>query len=193
MKTMSADWASYLKKNPDVEYVIADPPWNFDDKSPKAISQLKYVLWNNNASCILKLFRLCSARYLFVWVPNSLLDVLLSASLISRKFTYKTLITWAKTTKSGKIHYGLGHWFRNSTEQLVIFVQNGAKPLKSSQRNLQFHKTRPRTGKPRALELHIIDLLERSGCTHGAYLFSGIDEVACFVDYNIDLVDVEFK
>lgn len=192
MRKFKTDWKEYLKIHSDMDYLIADPPWNFDDKPPRAINQLKYSLWKNNITGIKSLFALSEAQYLFVWIPNSLLDVLLALSMVSKKYKFKTLVTWVKMTNGGKYHYGLGHWMRNSTEQLVVFAKKKAKPIKLSMRNVHHDQTRPKTGKPRSLELGIIEQLAERGYTSGAYIFSGTDKIGGFKKYNIDLVDVEF-
>lgn len=197
MNRLKMDWKEYLKDHKQVDYLIVDPPWNFDDKPPRAVNQLKYDLWKNNVVGIKNLFRLSEAQYLFVWIPNSLLDVLLALSITSKKYKFKTLITWVKMTKGGKYHYGLGHWLRNATEQLVVFAKEvgskKAKPIKFNTRNVHHGQTRPKTGKPRKLELEIIEQLSAKGYTAGAYIFSGVDETGCFKRYDIDLIDVGFE
>ena len=196
MRKLKIDWLKYLNEHKVMDYMIIDPPWNFDDKSPKAINPLKYDLWRDNEYGIKKIFKLAKASYLFIWVPNSLLDVLLSLSVELRKYKYKTLITWVKLTSGGKYHYGLGHWLRNSTEQLVVFSKEigsyKSRAIRLTMRNVYHGVIRPKTGKPRDLELSIIEQLSDRGYNTGAYVFSGTEKMDCFSKYEIDLIDMEF-
>lgn len=186
------DWKEYMKQGKALDYMIFDPPWNFNDKPPKATSQLTYDLWLNNQKCADHIFKKANASCLFIWVPSSLLDVLLCASMESPGYRYKTLMTWVKTTKHGKIHYGLGNWFRNSTEQLAVFGRVGARPIKLTMRNAHHAPPRSRTGKPRDFERELVYQLGAKGYRDGAYVFSGIDELDMFDVFNIDMVDMEF-
>ncbi len=191
MQKIAQDWAAYLTVDVACQYAIIDPPWNFDDKPPKAKAQLAYTLWDNNAQCLEKLgegLLAHGAQHLFLWCPTALLHQVLPVWA----GMYKTLITWVKQTKWGKLFYGLGNTFRNSTEQLIVCTAPGAKPLRSHLRNVHHETARKRTGKPRGLEVAILQELADRGFVRGAYLFSGMAEVECFQKFDIDLVDTGF-
>jgi len=191
MRLVRKDWQKYLRKTGGAaDYAIIDPPWNYNDHPPKLDGQLDYTLWGENADCLASLIERIDVKYMFLWAPSSMLDVPFQVCREQTAYIYKTLVTWVKLTKGGKLHYGLGHHFRNTSEHLVVMAQKGVKPMRSSLRNVHMGEARGRTGKPRALEISILASLADKGMSRGFYLFAGATELDCFKPYDIDLVDV---
>ena len=85
------------------------------------------------------------------------------------KFEYKTLCTWVKLTKNGKLFYGTGHHFRGATEHLIVLRRPKLKALRTNLRNIHIEKAGLRTVKPISFEKEIIDNIGGKW----AYIFSG--------------------
>ena len=190
MNIVKKDWKEYLKDNNFFDYLIADPPWRFDDKPPKVDGQLSYSLWDDNKKCLNEMFDNAKSKHYLIWIPTSLLPDLISVVAKRDDLDFKTLLTWVKTTSKGKIHYGLGHTLRNSTEQLAFVSSKGNKPMRLNIRNVYHGKTKPRTGKPRELEKILVSNIDLEKNKKGVYLFSGSEDLDIFMDFNIDLVDI---
>jgi N6-adenosine-specific RNA methylase IME4 len=201
-RAYSYDYLEYLRviaRSRRPQYAIIDPPWNYNDKPPKAVKQLSYNLWRNNKTNILNLFYelklVPSIKIVYLWCTNAILAEMLagfykySCSYQECPFEYKTLITWNKLTTNSKPFYGLGSWYRNSTEQVALFARHGTKPLHLSSRNAFSSIAGKRTIKPKDWELQTITDLHTHGYTNGCYLFSGTD-IDMFEKFNIDCVDI---
>lgn len=188
MQLINKDYRKFLNELPKGDYAIADPPWDFNDsKNPAVLKhQVLYERWKNEDVDLI--FEKFDVSYIFLWVPNSLLKEVLVRD--SKEYVYKTVITWKKLTKTGKTFYGLGNHFRNSTEQLLVFVRKGAKTLRNSRRNIVEEIAGKRTIKPKIFEKELVSFLNDKGFK-GYYLFSG-DETDCFKEFNIDLIDIIF-
>lgn len=66
----------------------------------------------------------------FLWATLPLLKDALRV-LDAWGFEYKTMAVWDKA------RYGMGFWFRGQTEVLLVGAQPGARPIRSSMRNVQ--------------------------------------------------------
>ncbi len=86
--------------------------------------------------------------------------------------------------------YGLGHYFRNCTEHMMIFANRKVKALKAPIRNVIHSPSGKRTIKPKNFEVDILNLFNERNMQNFAYIFSGLENKP-FKDYNIDLVDIE--
>ena len=181
LKYYNEDFKEFLKRGISYDYVFIDPPWNYNDKSPKAVSQLSYSLWNNNTSDLLYILQNIKCDYIFLWTTNSMLQEVFLAINQQSIFVQKTMITWVKLTNRGNLFYGLGHNFRNSTEQLLVLVKKGAKPLKTNIRTHVQEEAGLRTLKPKKFEKALIDTLNTKKLS-GCYIFSGL---------NCDSLDVD--
>lgn len=184
MQKHKIDYKEYVGYMDHKYYSIIDPPWDFNDKPPKVDGQVSYSRWNDNHECMKWVFENIKSDILFIWIPVSLEDVPHKA--VCNKFKYRTRLTWRKLTKHGKEHYGLGHWFRNSTESLMVFAKD-VKAIKSPLRNIfSASASDERTEKPKEAEVEIIRSLGIAAT--GAYLFSG-PNVESFNEFKLDCVD----
>lgn len=161
--------SNYLDLNIDTDVLIVDPPWDYEDKLDGINTlQTSYNRWNNKEG--LEWLFSQKVDYLFIWTTNSMLYDVLRAE--HKNFIYKQCITWIKQTSKGNLMYGLGNNFRNSTEQILLFVKKGCKPLRLNIRNLIFAKTGKRTIKPKVWESELIRMLNERNKTV-SYVFSG--------------------
>lgn len=186
MIKIGTDYSSFEVSTPGL---IIDPPWEYDSKHPFIqYEQVTYSRWKEPEG-LDWIFSQRNVQYLFLWTTNSkLIDVLRADH---KQFVYKQCITWVKTTSKGNPTFGLGNNFRNCTEQLLLFVRKGCKPLRIAERNLIIAESGKRTCKPKEFELHLVSLLEEKGID-STYVFSG-PNVDCFRDTNLVCVDSCFN
>jgi site-specific DNA-methyltransferase (adenine-specific) len=119
--------------------ILADPPWQFDNVktggSLSSGSADKYPVLSLEKLKSLDLSFIANDAYLFLWATNAMLPEALGL-LEAWGFEYKTIVTWVKFTKNKKLFYGLGAYFRNSTEQLLVGVRGNVKALRCQNRNV---------------------------------------------------------
>ncbi len=106
--------------SPRYQCIACDPPWKFRRQpasvkppySLLALDQIKQfpIPEIAEASC-----------HLYLWVPNGLIGDGLTV-MAAWGFQYKTMLTWAK------YGLGVGHYFRNATEQ-ILFGTKGRLPM----------------------------------------------------------------
>lgn len=105
--------------------ILADPPWQFQNRTGKMAPEhkrlLRYPTMELEEIFELPIPRLAAARsHLYLWVPNALLAEGLE---VMRRwgFTYKSNIVWHKIRKDGGPDgRGVGFYFRNVTELLLF-------------------------------------------------------------------------
>lgn len=108
--------------------ILADPPWQFRDRgsriNPEYSGQYKTMTLRAIQELRGVLDRLASDNcHLWLCTPNALLlDG--SALTIARYwgFVPKQILTWVKN------RFGMGHWMRNQTEQIVLCTKGRLAP-----------------------------------------------------------------
>lgn len=119
------------KKKYSIIYV--DPPWEYRDKakSGKRGAEFKYSCMELRDILILPVPAICKENcVLFLWATAPMLT---KAEMVIRwwGFRYKTVaFTWIKTTKNGKLTWGMGSWTRANPEFLLLGVKG--KPKRKS-------------------------------------------------------------
>lgn len=109
--------------------VLADPPWQFQNKTGKVAPEHKrlnrYGTMMLDEICALPVSSICAeTAHLYLWVPNALLPEGLKV-LTSWGFEYKSNLVWHKVRKDGGPDgRGVGFYFRNTTE-LILFGVRG--------------------------------------------------------------------
>jgi N6-adenosine-specific RNA methylase IME4 len=190
MNKISLHYMDYVSGMDRKDFVIIDPPWNYNDRSRKSKASTPYTIWNNNIENLSWLFSHLDSRLLFIWTTNSMMEELMMGHNIHKNgYVYKTMVTWVKRTCTGKLFYGMGHSFRNCTEQLVMFSMKGEKPIRLKDRNLIDERAWPETKKPKIFEQSLVEKLKGIGYIKGSYIFSGLD-VSAFEQYDVDCVDI---
>jgi N6-adenosine-specific RNA methylase IME4 len=152
--------------------VLADPPWQFQNRSGKVAPEHKR-LSRYETMTLAEIEALpvsavaAETAHLYLWVPNALLDQGL-AVLASWGFTYKTNIVWHKVRRDGGPDgRGVGFYFRNVTE-LVLFGVRGkdGRTLAPGRRQVNIIRAQKREHSRKPDELY--GVIE--ACSAGPYL-----------------------
>lgn len=130
--------------------VLADPPWQFRNKTGKVAPEhrrlSRYSTMPLEEICALPVEEICEdTAHLYLWVPNALL--LEGIKVIhSWGFEYKTNLIWHKIRKDGGPDgRGVGFYFRNTTE-ILLFGTRGkkARTLAPGRKQVNIIKSRKR-------------------------------------------------
>lgn len=151
--------------------LLADPPWQFQNRTGKMAPEhkrlLRYPTMELEEIFELPVRQLAAARsHLYLWVPNALLSEGLE---VMRRwgFTYKTNLVWYKVRKDGGPDgRGVGFYFRNVTELVLVGVRGSMRTLKPGRTQVNLLATRKREHSRKPDEIY--DIIE--GCSPGPYL-----------------------
>lgn len=151
--------------------VLADPPWQFSNRTGKMAPEhkrlLRYCTMSFQEINELPVAQLALPQaHLYLWVPNAL--ILEGLEVMKRwGFTYKTNIVWYKTRKDGGPDgRGVGFYFRNVTEMLLFGTRGSLRTLQPGRRqvNIICKQKREHSRKPDE-QYGIIE-----ACSPGPYL-----------------------
>ncbi len=145
----SADLLSFAKGR-KFATVLADPPWQFTNKTGKIAPEHKRLArYGTMKLDEIKLLPVsdiaANTAHLYLWCPNAMLPDGL-AVMKAWGFTYKSNIVWHKVRKDGGSDgRGVGFYFRNVTE-LILFGVRGknARTLAPGRRQVNLFGTRKR-------------------------------------------------
>jgi N6-adenosine-specific RNA methylase IME4 len=130
--------------------ILADPPWQFTNKTGKIAPEHKrlsrYATMKLDEIAALPVAKIATpTAHLYLWCPNALLPEGL-AVMKAWGFTYKSNLVWHKIRKDGGPDgRGVGFYFRNVTE-LILFGVKGknARTLAPGRSQVNFLATRKR-------------------------------------------------
>ena len=136
--------------------VLADPPWQFTNRTGKMAPEHKRL--SRYPTMTLREIQdmpvksiLLDTAHLYLWVPNALLAEGLQV-MQHWGFTYKTNLIWYKVRKDGgPDRRGVGFYFRNVTEVILFGVRGkNARTLQPgrSQENMVISQKREHSRKP---------------------------------------------
>lgn len=140
---------------PDLEanaydLIMIDAPWHFETRSEKGEEkspQAYYDTMTLEQIAALPVAGLAAKDcLLWMWATAPLLDVQIDI-LKGWGFRYVTTGAWVKTTKSGKLSYGLGYFHRNSHELWLIGAR-GACERVTNVRSVIMAEAREHSRKP---------------------------------------------
>ena len=130
--------------------VLADPPWRFTNRTGKMAPEHRRLARYDtmtvaDISAMPVLDIVADTAHLYLWVPNALLPEGLHV-LRAWGFEYKTNIVWHKVRKDGGPDgRGVGFYFRNVTELLLLGVRGkNARTLAPARSQVNFLATRKR-------------------------------------------------
>lgn len=130
--------------------VLADPPWQFQNRTGKVAPEHKRLaryptLSLDEIKSLPVLSLLSPTAHCYLWVPNALLQEGLKV-LEAWGFQYKTNLVWHKVRKDGGPDgRGVGFYFRNTTELVLFGVRGpGARTLAPGRRQVNILKTQKR-------------------------------------------------
>ena len=152
--------------------ILADPPWQFTNKTGKVAPEHKrlsrYGTMKLDEIMALPVAELAApTSHLYLWCPNAMLPEGL-AVLKAWGFTYKSNVVWHKIRKDGGSDgRGVGFYFRNVTE-LILFGVRGknARTLAPGRRQVNLLATRKREHSRKPDEQY--EIIE--SCSAGPYL-----------------------
>jgi N6-adenosine-specific RNA methylase IME4 len=168
--TAAQDFSKHVK-NKQYMTILADPPWQFNNRTGKMAPEHKRL--NRYSTLTLQDIKeipvsLVTADncHLYLWVPNALLKEGL-AVMEAWGFKYKTNMIWHKIRKDGGPDgRGVGFYFRNTTEMILFGVRGNMRTLAPGRRQVNIIKSRKREHSRKPDELY--DIIE--SCSPGPYL-----------------------
>ena len=171
---MSAAADEFLKATKGRRFgtILADPPWQFQNKTGKVAPEHRRLSRYSTLSLDeIKSLPVAKAAadvaHLYLWVPNALLPEGL-AVMQAWGFAYKSNLVWHKVRKDGGSDgRGVGFYFRNVTE-LILFGVRGkhARTLAPGRRQVNLMATRKREHSRKPDEQY--ELIE--ACSAGPFL-----------------------
>lgn len=151
--------------------MLADPPWQFANRTGKVAPEHKRLNRYNTLS-LQEIRKLpvqavaAPSSHLYLWVPNALLKEGLTI-MEAWGFQYKTNIIWHKIRKDGGPDgRGVGFYFRNTTEIILFGIRGHLRTLAPGRRQVNIIKTMKREHSRKPDELYSII----EACSPGPYL-----------------------
>lgn len=151
--------------------VLADPPWQFANRTGKMAPEHKRLsrystLTLQEIKKIPVSLVMAEQSHLYLWVPNALLKEGLEV-MEAWGFEYKTNIVWHKIRKDGGPDgRGVGFYFRNTTELVLFGVRGRLRTLGPGRRQVNIVKSQKREHSRKPDELY--DIIE--ACSPGPFL-----------------------
>ncbi len=151
--------------------ILADPPWQFQNRTGKMAPEhkrlLRYPTMDLKEIMNLPIPNLAAAKsHLYLWVPNALLKEGLDV-MKAWGFTYKSNLVWYKIRKDGGPDgRGVGFYFRNVTELILFGTKGSIRTLQPGRRQVNIVSTQKREHSRKPDEIY--DIIER--CSPGPYL-----------------------
>jgi N6-adenosine-specific RNA methylase IME4 len=147
------------KNKYDVLYL--DPPWRYNDKAHagKRGVEYKYQVMSDDEIAALPIGDLAKENCcLFLWTTCPKLDVALSV-ISDWGFTYKTVaFMWVKTTKHGKLFWGMGNWSRANGELCLLATKGKPKRVAKNVHQIVMAQRREHSRKPDEVRDRIVAL-----------------------------------
>lgn len=111
--------------------IYADPPWPYANRATRAAARKHYTTLSLEELAALPVRQLTQRdAHCYLWVTNAFLEEGLQL-LRAWGFTYKTMRTWCKT------QIGLGNYWRNATEHILLGVR-GQCPFRDKSQSTWF-------------------------------------------------------
>lgn len=151
--------------------ILADPPWQFANRTGKMAPEHKRLKRYGTLSVdeikAIPVQQACAEKcHLYLWTPNALLQEALDV-MTAWGFTYKTNIVWHKTRKDGGPDgRGVGFYFRNTTELVLFGIRGRLRTGPAGRRQVNFIPSRKREHSRKPDELY--EIIE--ACSPGPYL-----------------------
>lgn len=139
-----------LAKGKPFKTILADPPWQFQNRTGKVAPEHKRL--NRYGTMTLAEIKAlpvdeiaAETAHLYLWVPNALLPEGLEV-LKAWGFQYKSNLIWHKIRKDGGPDgRGVGFYFRNTTEIILFGVRGkNARTLAPGRRQVNFISSQKR-------------------------------------------------
>lgn len=142
--------------------VYADPAWTYKDKASagKRGACHKYDTLTVEEIGLLNVPAIVDTNAaLFLWATPPLLPYA-ERVMEAWDFTYKTIaFTWIKTTKHGKLHFGMGNWTRANPEHVLLGLRGKMKRQSASVHSVVMAPLAAHSVKPPIIRDKIVELL----------------------------------
>lgn len=151
--------------------ILADPPWQFQNRTGKMAPEhkrlLRYPTMELKEIMELPVPKIADTKsHLYLWVPNALLQDGLKV-MEAWGFTYKSNLVWYKIRKDGGPDgRGVGFYFRNVTELILFGVRGSMRTLQPGRTQVNIMSTQKREHSRKPDEFY--DLVE--SCSPGPYM-----------------------
>ncbi len=175
METQTPDnaAAAFLAEvqNRDYGTILADPPWQFQNRTGKVAPEHKrlsrYPTMPVADIMALPVAHVSAAQsHLYLWVPNTLLRWGLDV-MDAWGFEYKTNLVWHKVRKDGEPDgRGVGFYFRNTTELILFGTRGRLRTGAAGRSQVNVIKSRKREHSRKPDELYAVI----EACSPGPYL-----------------------
>lgn len=113
----TGDLRSLIARGLRYQTILADPPWRYDDRTPRGGAELHYPTMTLDEIAALPVRELAADdAHLHLWATHSFL---FDAKRVMEAwgFTYKSIFCWVKPT------LGNGHYWRSAAEFLLLGVR----------------------------------------------------------------------
>jgi N6-adenosine-specific RNA methylase IME4 len=135
------------------ELIMADPPWEFRNvKTGGSHSSGAAQKYDTMPLAAIQGLPVQSVRasksVLALWVPTTLKFSHGGSVLAAWGFRYVTTVYWEKIRKGKRL--GMGHWFRNEVEELLIAVHGDVAPFRCQLPNIIHAPVEDHSAKPEA-------------------------------------------
>lgn len=155
----------------DYGTILADPPWQFQNRTGKVAPEHKrlsrYPTLSLQEIKDIPVATIAAPQsHLYLWVPNALLKEGLDV-MEAWGFEYKTNLVWHKVRKDGEPDgRGVGFYFRNTTELILFGVRGKLRTLQPGRTQVNIIKTMKREHSRKPDELY--ELIE--ACSPAPYM-----------------------
>ena len=144
------------------QIIYADPPWEYRDRASAGQrgSVYKYSVMKIRDIQNLDIASIADDNCaLFLWVTAPLLDVGIQ-TLERWGFKFKTVaFVWVKTTKHGKLFWGMGNWSRANAEYVLLGIRGKMKRVSASVHSVIISQKGKHSEKPPEARNRIVQLL----------------------------------
>ncbi len=168
--TAPDDFVHFIKGR-EFKTILADPPWQFLNRTGKMAPEHKRL----NRYGTLSLEEICKIpvelsadkpSHLYLWVPNALLPEGLEV-MKAWGFKYKCNLIWHKVRKDGGPDgRGVGFYFRNTTEVILFGIRGSMRTLAPGRKQVNIIRSMKREHSRKPDEQY--EIIEK--CSPGPYL-----------------------
>ena len=179
------------------DIIYADPSWSFNNKntggSMKSGADAHYKTMSVEEMCKLPVKKIANDNcILFMWwVASQPKEAIQLAESWGFKIKTMTGFNWVKTTKNGKLGFGMGFWTRQLSENCLIATKGKPKRANAGVRSVILAQNIKHSKKPDIFRKEIVKLM---GDVPRIELFAcETSDGWTSVGYDVDGIDIKTK
>jgi len=145
--------------------IYADPAWQFNNEntggSMVSGAHAHYDVMNLQTICNLPIRDMAAddcALFMW-WIASQPLEALKVVEAWGFKLKTMTCFNWIKTTKNGKLAFGMGFWTRAGSECCLIAVKGRPKRINAAIRSVVVAENEKHSKKPHVFREQIVALM----------------------------------